>query len=233
MADSDAPPTEDVPTQEGYDRWSSLYDEDDNPLILLEERHLPALLGDVAGLGVLDVGCGTGRHALRLAAAGARVTAVDFSAGMLARARQKPGAEAVRFLVHDLRGPLPCQGGSFDLVLCALVLDHVADVPTFFRELRRACRPGGRVVVSVMHPAMLLRGTQAGFIEPGSGRKVRPESHDNQISDYVMAAVRAGLRPRHMSEHVVDEALAARSPRAVRHRGWPLLLLMDLSRPEA
>jgi hypothetical protein len=44
----------------------------------------------------------------------------------------------------------------------------------------------------------------------------------------VMAATRAGLCVEHMSEHVVDEALATRSPRARKYVGWPLLLLMGL-----
>src|SRR5882762_2475309 len=90
-----------VPTVAGYNRWSEVYDSEQNPLILLEEKHMPALVGNVAGLDVADVGCGTGRHALRLAAAGARVTAVDFSDVMLQRARRKPGAEAVTFIRHD------------------------------------------------------------------------------------------------------------------------------------
>ena len=51
-------------------------------------------LGDVRGRRVLDLGCGTGRHAIPLAAAGAVVTAVDFSEQMLAAARRKPGASA-------------------------------------------------------------------------------------------------------------------------------------------
>jgi SAM-dependent methyltransferase len=47
------------------------------------------------------IGCGTGRHALRLADAGARVTAVDFSEAMLQCARAKSGAEAITFVLHD------------------------------------------------------------------------------------------------------------------------------------
>jgi malonyl-CoA O-methyltransferase len=71
-----------------------------------------AALGDVRGLAALDLRCGTGRHTLRLAESGATVTAVDFSDGMLAEALRKPGAERVRFLVHDLHQPLPCHGRS-------------------------------------------------------------------------------------------------------------------------
>jgi len=63
-------PIEHLSTREGYDRWSEIYDEEDNPLIVLEERYLPDLLGDVRGLDLVDLGCGTGRHAVRIAAAG-------------------------------------------------------------------------------------------------------------------------------------------------------------------
>src|SRR5437588_4055464 len=91
----------------GYDRWAAVYDCDGNPLQGLEGPIVRAAVGDVRGLAVLDLGCGTGRHALWLAEAGARVTAVDFSDGMLAEARRKSGADRVQFVVHDLHRPLP------------------------------------------------------------------------------------------------------------------------------
>ncbi len=229
---SDATPLEIVPTEAGYDRWAEIYDSDDNPLVLLEEQHLAPLVGDVLGLAVADIGCGTGRHALRLAAAGARVTAVDFSEAMLQRARAKPAAGAVRFVRHDLAEPLSLESAAFDRVLCCLVLDHIADVDRFFLELGRLCRRGGFIVVSVMHPAMSLRGVQARFTDPASGRRIGPLSHTHQVSDYIMAAVRAGLELDHLSEHVMDAALAARSPRAAKYLDWPMLLLMRLGPKE-
>jgi malonyl-CoA O-methyltransferase len=218
-----------LPTRDGYDRWAAIYDQEENPLVLLEERHIGALMGEVGGLAIADVGCGTGRHALRLAAAGAQVTGLDFSGGMLAQARRKRGADAVTFHEHDLGRPLPLPDAAFDRVLCCLVLDHIADLPAFFAQLRRICRPTGFVVASVMHPAMMLKGVQARFQDPATGDEVRPESCPNQISDYVMAALAAGLRPVAMSEHSVDEALAAQTPRAQRYVGWPMLLLMKLA----
>jgi malonyl-CoA O-methyltransferase len=215
-----------VPTQLGYDRWAEVYDEEDNPLVVLEERNIGGLIGGVAGLEVVDVGCGTGRHALKLAAAGARVTAVDFSEAMLERARAKPGAEAVRFVQHDLANPLPLPAAAFDRVLCCLVLDHIKNLGDFFAELRRVCRKSGYVIISVMHPAMSLRGVQARFIEPGSGRRIGPESYEHQVSDYLMAGRNAGLVLEHVGEHAVDAELAACSPRAKKYLGWPMLLLM-------
>jgi 2-polyprenyl-3-methyl-5-hydroxy-6-metoxy-1,4-benzoquinol methylase len=59
-----------VPTREGYDLWAHTYDEEDNSLIALETRWIRGLLGEVRGLMITDIGCGTGRHALAMAAAG-------------------------------------------------------------------------------------------------------------------------------------------------------------------
>jgi ubiquinone/menaquinone biosynthesis C-methylase UbiE len=227
-AQDSTPGPEVVPTASGYDRWSEVYDSDENPLILLEEKHMPPLVGNVAGLKVADIGCGTGRHALRLAGAGADVTAVDFSREMLSRARSKPGAERVQFIQHDITKRLPLESASFDRVFCCLVLDHISDVNSFLSELGRLRRPGGFVVISVMHPAMMLKGVQARFTDPTSGRKVSPQSYPNQVSDYVRAAVQAGLTIDYISEHAIDPELAKRSERAAEYLDWPMLLLMRL-----
>ena len=218
-----------VSTAEGYDRWSAIYDTDGNPLIALEEPLVDGLLGDVKGLAVIDLGCGTGRHSLRLARAGASVQAVDFSEQMLAKAQEKAADLDITFHAHDLSHRLPFSDGAFDRVTCGLVLDHVAGVDAFFAQMRRLCKPDGCAVVSVMHPAMMLRGVQARFWDPQSGREVRPTSQPNQICDYVMAAARAGFRFDHLSEHAIDQALADRYPRGQRYVGWPILFLMRLS----
>jgi len=214
--------------REGYDRWAGIYDHEGNPLIALEEPVVREALGEVAGLAVLDLGCGTGRHALWLAQAGARVTAIDFSEGMLAQARRKPGAEAVRFLAHDLHQPLPFADREFDRVVSGLVLEHLADLEPFFAEVRRVLRAGGRAVVSAMHPAMFLKGVQARFTDPATGDKVQPGSVDHSLGELVMAAVRAGLRLEGIEERAPDAELAARYPRADRYVGWPMLVVLRL-----
>lgn len=215
-----------IATRDGYDRWADIYDGEDNPLVLLEERLVRPLFGTVARRDVADIGCGTGRHAAWLAHEGARVTAIDFSPAMLDRARSKSGTSQIRFVQHDLAEPLPLDDTSFDLVISCLVADHIENLPDYFGELRRICRPAGRVVLSVMHPAMMLRGVQARFIDPRTGERVMPQSYPNQTADYMMAAVHAGLILESVSEHAVDADLARRSPRAEKHLGWPLLLLL-------
>ncbi|MFT4689364.1 MAG: ubiquinone/menaquinone biosynthesis C-methylase UbiE [Limisphaerales bacterium] len=216
-------------TQDGYDRWAAIYDEEDNPLVMLESRFMPPLVGAVDGLSVLDVGCGTGRHSIQLKEAGAKVTAIDFSERMLDRARAKAGAADICFRQHDLGTRFPFATGGFDLVVCALVLDHIADLNLLFAEMKRVVKTGGRVVVSVMHPAILLRKSRARFTDPLSGKVTYPESVPNQLSDYVNAALASGARLEHLSEQRVDGALAAESDRAKRYLGWPMLVLMVLA----
>ena len=212
----------------GYDRWSEVYDHDLNPLVALEEPVVREALGDVSGLAVLDLGCGTGRHALWLSTRGANVTAVDFSEGMLNEARRKHGASRVRFLVHDLHQPLPFEAAAFDCVVSGLVLEHLHDLRFVFGEARRVLKPGGRAVVSAMHPAMYLRGVEARFTDPVTGEKVRPGSVVHALGDFVMAAVGAGFALEAIGERAPDADFAVRYPRAERYVAWPMLVVLSL-----
>jgi ubiquinone/menaquinone biosynthesis C-methylase UbiE len=214
--------------RQGYDRWASVYDHDANPLLVLEEPRVRAALGEPSGLAILDLGCGTGRHALWLAAEGANVTAVDFSEGMLEQAKRKPGADRIRFLAHDLHEPLPLADESFDLVVSGLVLEHLRELGTFFAETRRVLKPGGKAIVSAMHPAMFLRGSQARFTDPASGELIQPGSIAHSLGAMVMSAVRGGFEVLDIGEFAPDAGLAAEFPRAEKYVGWPMLVVLSL-----
>jgi ubiquinone/menaquinone biosynthesis C-methylase UbiE len=219
-----------LPTRDGYDRWATTYDTMGNWLLDLEQPEVDRALGDVRDLNVLDVGAGTGRHAIRLFGHGARVTAVDFSEEMLAKARQKPGADQVLWLVHDVARPLPFAAKSFDRVLSALVLEHipVEDLASFFAELGRVATDDGVIVVTAMHPAMFLKGVSANFRDEGG--EVRPRSYMATLSDYVMGVIQGGLVIASLAEHSVDEGLVARNERSRKWLGWPALFVMTLKR---
>ena len=178
------------------------------------------LLGPVEGLRVLDAGCGTGRHALRLAERGAVVTGVDFSSGMLAQAREKAGAERVRFVEHDLAAPLPFEAGAFDRVVCGLVLDHIERLEPFLRELGRVCTREGWLVLTVVHPAVLLRGLTSRLRDPATGEEILPAYYPHQISDYVMGMLGAGMSLQDLGERSGTEGPFL---------GWPLLLTIRAS----
>ncbi len=120
------------------------------PYNALYER--PALLdlaGDVAGLDVLDLGCGPGVTTAELVGRGAQVTGLDRSAALVEHARGLSGAE---FLVHDLADPLPFASGAFDFIVSGLVLHYLDDWSAVLAEVHRVLRPGGRLVASVHHP---------------------------------------------------------------------------------
>ncbi len=96
------------------------------------------------GVSALDVCCGTGDIAFRMAAAGARVTGLDFSPEMLAIARKRvPG---VTFLQGDAQ-QLPFPDATFDVVTVGYGLRNLASWERGLAELARVTRPGGHVLV--------------------------------------------------------------------------------------
>ncbi len=105
------------------------------------------------GLVVADVGCGTGYLSRVLVRVAARVIAIDHSAAMLARARENLAANAasVEFRQGEL-DRLPLADGEVDAVFASLVLHHVPDLFAALREMRRALKPGGRLVLTDLLP---------------------------------------------------------------------------------
>jgi len=113
---------------------------------LLRERGVPA------GARVLDVGCGTGSLALLLAREGFRVTGVDLSPGMLARARAKDPTGEVDWRLADATAL--DLGGTFDAaVSVADVFNHLESLDAWeeaLSQVRAHLRPGGLVFVDAM-----------------------------------------------------------------------------------
>jgi len=105
-----------------------------------------ARLGALAGLDVLDFGCGHGMAAVVLARHGARVTAFDLSPGYLVEARQRALANevAVNFVQADGER-LPFGDASFDRIWGNAILHHL-EPRTAARELHRVLKPGGIAV---------------------------------------------------------------------------------------
>ncbi|WP_375480029.1 class I SAM-dependent methyltransferase [uncultured Jatrophihabitans sp.] len=112
------------------------------------------LLGDVRGLRVLEVGCGSAMCSRWLVGAGARPVAFDLSAGMLRHARDAAARTGVAVpLAQADAQRLPFRDAAFDLAFTAFgAVAFVADSAAVMREVARVLRPGGRWVFSTTHP---------------------------------------------------------------------------------
>ena len=226
----------DVPERDarsGYASWSETYDEPGNPLIAVEEPAVRTILAELPIGAALDAACGTGRHARFLAELGHDVVGVDASPEMLAVATEK--VPSARFTNGDLER-LPLGDAEVDAVVCALALGHLVDLVPPVAEMARVVRPGGRVVLSDLHPIMSFIGGQAAFrAADGSMAFVREYPHT--YGEYLRAFAAAGLEVRGCIEPCFDDISAAMQGFAHRfipdaaiaaYRGLPGALVWDL-----
>lgn len=123
-----------------------------SPNLVMENPAFLDELGDVEGLAILELGCGDGTFAAECVAAGcASFQGVDGSAEMIERARSAaPSAAFDLGRMEDLR----TADATYDLVVARMALHYVVDLPSLLIEMRRALRPGGRLIFSVVHPVV-------------------------------------------------------------------------------
>lgn len=198
-------PTQEVSVQEGYALWSASYDQEKNGLIFLEERQVDRLLAQLSFSKVLDVGTGTGRHALKLAQRGARVTAIDQSPEMLAVASLTAQREALPIDFHllSLDSGLPFAAGQFDLLICALTLCHVPDLAHTLQEFARVLQDGGSLLITDFHPNHTLYGWRTAFRR--SGVLYHLPTVERTRDDYLEAIQACGLTILDITESLVGE----------------------------
>lgn len=114
------------------------------------------LVGDCAGLRVLDVGCGAGHYAEVLVERGAYVDGIEGSSRLLEHSRERLAEHLdtrVSLRHHDLEQPFDfVPDSTYDGVLVALVHHHVTARVQLLTELFRVLRPGGWMVLSTTHP---------------------------------------------------------------------------------
>jgi len=139
--------------------WDELHGERGNNFHRqLVEPSVVQLLQLRAGESVLDAGCGNGALARRLARAGAAGTAVDFSAAMiaLARERDRTSQTSVDYQVLDATDEaalLRLGARRFEAVTCTMSLMDMPTIDPLFAAASQLLKPTGRFVFATMHPA--------------------------------------------------------------------------------
>jgi SAM-dependent methyltransferase len=133
---------------EGWDHHVALYEQVFEPLTVEFARAAIGRLEVRPGERVLDVAAGTGGAALTLAQAGATVTAIDGSAGMIDRIRARAAARGIAVDARVMDGMmLDFPNDAFDAALSVLGISLFPDAVKGLREMRRVVRPGGRLAV--------------------------------------------------------------------------------------
>jgi len=127
-----------------------------------------ALLPDLAGRRIVDLGCGFGWFCRFAAEHGAAsVLGLDLSENMLARARADTTDTAIEYRLCDL-DQLVLPEAAFDLAYSSLALHYVVDFGRLVRTVHRAVLPGGRFVFTIEHP-IYMAPRQPGFVETADG----------------------------------------------------------------
>jgi SAM-dependent methyltransferase len=209
----------------------------------LEQPALTRLLTAVAGRDVLDVGCGDGALARRLASRGARhVLGIDPSERMLTLAARHPRPR-VRYCRASAE-TFALAAESLDLVVSSLALHYVAGYDALIRRIASWLRPGGHLVFSVEHPVCTARDPMTGWVTTAEGtawpvdhyarETARTQQwlgttvtkHHRRVATLVGGIIAAGLILTGIDEPYPDEHTLARRPDlADHHRRPPLLVL--------
>ncbi|WP_030570831.1 class I SAM-dependent methyltransferase [Streptomyces aureocirculatus] len=218
----------------GYAVWSKVYDSLPSSYIDVEEPVVASILDGIAPGVALDAACGTGRQTRALACRGHHVIGVDQSPEMLAKARANtPEAE---FRIGHLE-ELPLADGSVDLAVCSLAMTHLPELTAGAAELARVVRPGGRIVVTDLHPFVIALQGQCLFVRD-SDELAFVRNHVHLPGRYLEAFRRAGLRVRACHEPLFNgqlppggyEEFIADAARAA-WDGLPIVIVWDLEVP--
>ena len=160
-------------TQAFFDGYSGLRRSREGLDGAAEWPAIQALLPDLNGKHLVDLGCGFGWFTRWARAHGAaHVQGFDLSENMLARARAETADPAVEYAIADLE-QLVLPEASFDLAYSSLTFHYIVDFDRMARMVFRALRPGSDFVFTIEHP-IYMAAAQPGWIVAADGHKTWP-----------------------------------------------------------
>ncbi|AAQ57849.2 class I SAM-dependent methyltransferase [Chromobacterium violaceum] len=209
---------------------------------------LQALLPELAGRAVADLGCGYGWFCRWAREAGARsALGLDVSEKMLARAAAMTADDAIEYRRQDLE-TLQLPPAAFDLVYSSLTLHYIEDLAGLLATCHRALKPGGRLVFSIEHP-IFMAATQPQWLQDAQGQRCWPVSgyqdegprvthwladgvikRHRTIGTLLNLVMAAGFTLRHVEDWGPSAEQVAAMPELAEERERPMLLLVAAQR---
>ncbi len=185
--------------QNAYNQWSEIYDSNENLTRDLDQLLTRKTFAGQHFDSILELGCGTGKNTEFLVQIAKKVHALDFSEGMIEKAKAKIKSGNITFSVTDLTKTWPCENAAYDLITCNLVLEHIENLSHIFTEATRTLPSGGNFFINELHPFKQYLGTKARFEKDGEIIEVDAFMH--HISDFTNAAADHGLTLLMLNEH--------------------------------
>ncbi len=176
---------------ESYNKWSQIYDTNLNKTRDMDRIATMQMLDNYPFERVIELGCGTGKNTLWLMEKASQIVGIDFSEGMLAKAKAKIQSEQVEFHQADISQAWPVADNWADLITCSLTLEHIEDLNPIFQQAAQKLQQGGHFFVCELHPFKQYIGSKARF-EDDKGLEVL-EVYVHHLGDYWQAAKRAGF----------------------------------------
>ncbi|AMN42521.1 class I SAM-dependent methyltransferase [Rhodoplanes sp. Z2-YC6860] len=209
---------------------------------------LRALLPDMTGLRVVDLGCGFGWFCRWARDAGAtHVLGLDVSEKMLARAKAETQDAAITYERMDLE-ELNLPKAGFDLAYSSLALHYIEDLGRLFATVHRALVPGAHFVFSIEHP-IYMATRRPGWITDAKGRKTWPVDsyqmegprrtnwfvegvlkYHRTLGTTLNLLIRNGFAIRHIEDFGPSETQIAAAPELAEERERPMFLLVAAER---
>lgn len=189
---------------QAYNSWAGIYDSNLNKTRDLDRTATQQTLQKFDFEAVVELGCGTGKNTTWLEQKAKSIIAMDFSEGMLAKARAKIHSEKVVFRQADVTQDWGIEGDSVDLVCCNLILEHIEDLKGIFRQAYTTLKEGGRFFICELHPFKQYVGSKARY-ETESGEMEILETYNHHISEFMSDAFEAGFRLRELKEWFDEE----------------------------
>ena len=174
--------------QQAYNVWAENYDTVENKTRDLEAKALRESVLPAKSLDILEIGCGTGKNTEYLLTKAKKLVGADFSAEMLAQAKEKIKAENVEFRQFDLREDWNFNENQFDFITCSLALEHIENIDFVFGQARKILRANGLFYIGELHPFKQYQGSKARF-ETDSG-VFELECFVHHISEFFEVAVK-------------------------------------------